>query len=153
MRGFTLLELLVVLFIATTVAFLAFPSLWGALAKDDNMAVASALKELREEAIATKKETLFTADFSKRQFRITGPRETDKDKPRVLKMKDDETWQVFLPSRGTISEGEAIIAFTPSVQEEFIALYLEKNGKDTTVILDNLSGEVQVEDGKKTFDE
>lgn len=68
-------------------------------------------------------------------------------------MKDGETWEIFIPSRGTIKEGEVIVAFTPSVQEELIALYLTKNGKDTTIMLNNLSGEVEIEDGKRKFDE
>jgi len=39
------------------------------------------------------------------------------------------------------------------VQEELFALYLTKNGKDTTIVLNNLSGEVEIEEGKRTFDE
>jgi prepilin-type N-terminal cleavage/methylation domain-containing protein len=39
MRGFTLLELLVVLFIITTVAFIAFPNVWSEIAKTTNLAL------------------------------------------------------------------------------------------------------------------
>ena len=76
-----------------------------------------------------------------------------KDESRVIDMNDEETWEIFIPSRGTIKEGEVIVAFSPSVQEELIALYLTKNGKDTTIVLNNLSGEVEIEEGKRTFDE
>ena len=153
MRGFTLLELLVVLFIITMIASLAFPSIWGELVKDDKVTLASTLRNLREEAVSTKKEILFTVDFKERQFRVSGAKGEAKDKPRIIDMKEDETWEVFIPSRGTIKEGEVIIAFTPSVQEELIALYLTKNGKDTTIMLNNLSGEVEIEEGKRKFDE
>ena len=153
MRGFTLLELLVVLFIITTVAFIAFPNVWSEIAKDDKVTVASTLKNLREEAITSKKEILFTVDFKERQFRIKGAKGIPKDESRIIDMNDDETWEIFIPSRGTIKEGEVIVAFTPSVQEELIALYLTKNGKDTTIVLNNLSGEVEIEEGKRTFDE
>jgi len=153
MRGFTLLELLVVLFIITTLASLAFPSIWGELVKDDKVTLASTLRNLREEAVSTKKEILFTVYFKERQFRIKGAKGIPKDESRIIDMKDDETWEIFIPSRGTIKEGEVIIAFTPSVQEELIALYLTKNGKDTTIMLNNLSGEVEIEEGKRTFDE
>jgi len=153
MRGFTLLELLVVLFIITTVAFIAFPSLWNGIVKDDKVTLASTLRNLREEAIAGKKEILFTVDFRERQFRIKGAKGIPKDKTRIIDMKDDETWEIFIPSRGTIKEGEVIVAFTPSVQEELIALYLTRNGKDTTIMLNNLSGEVEIEEGKRKFDE
>ena len=153
MRGFTLLELLVVLFIITTVAFIAFPNVWSEIAKDDKVTVASTLKNLREEAITSKKEILFTVDFKERQFRIKGVKGIPKDESRIIDMNDDETWEIFIPSRGTIKEGEVIVAFTPSVQEELIALYLTKNGKDTTIMLNNLSGEVEIEEGKRKFDE
>lgn len=153
MRGFTLLELLVVLFIVTTVAFIVFPNLWSEIAKDDKVTVASTLRNLREEAIATKKEILFTVDFRERQFRIKGAKGIPEDKSRIIDMNDDETWEIFIPSRGTIKEGQVIVAFSPSVQEELIALYLTKNGKDTTIILNNLSGEVEIEEGKRKFDE
>jgi prepilin-type N-terminal cleavage/methylation domain-containing protein len=152
-RGFTILELLVVLFIITTVAFLSFPSLWNEIARDDNVAIASTLRNLRQEAIATKKEVFFTVDFSERQFRIKGAKGIPKDKSRIIDMNADETWEIFIPSRGTIKEGMVIVAFTPSVQEELIAFYLTKNGKDTTIMLNNLSGEVEIEEGKKKFDE
>jgi len=153
MRGFTLLELLVVLFIITTLAALAFPSIWGELVKDDKVTLASTLRNLREEVVSTKKEILFTVDFKERQFRIKGAKGIPKDKSRIIDMKDDETWEIFIPSRGTIKEGEVTVAFTPSVQEELIALYLTKNGKDTTIMLNNLSGEVEIEEGKRKFDE
>lgn len=153
MRGFTLLELLVVLFIITTIALIAFPSLWSEIVKDDKVTVASTLRNLREEAITTKKEIHFTVDFRERQFRIRGAKGVEKDKSRIIDMNDDETWELFLPSRGTIKEGEVIVAFTPSVQEELIALYLTKKGKETTIMLNNLSGEVEIEDGRRKFDE
>jgi len=153
MRGFTLLELLVVLFIITTVAFIAFPNFWSEIAKDDKVTLASTLKNLREEAIATKKEIFFTVDFRERQFRIKGAKGIPKDESRVIDMNDEETWEIFIPSRGTIKEGEVIVGFTPSVQEELIALYLTKDGKDTTIVLNNLSGEVEIEEGKRKFDE
>ena len=153
MRGFTLLELLVVLFIITTVVFIAFPNFWSEIAKDDKVTLASTLKNLREEAIATKKETFFTVDFRERQFRIKGAKGIPKDESRIIDMDDEETWEIFIPSRGTIKEGEVIVAFSPSVQEELIALYLTKNGKDSTIVLNNLSGEVEIEEGKRKFDE
>ncbi len=153
MRGFTLLELLVVLFIITTLAFLSFPSVWGELVKDDNVTLASTLRNLRKEAVATKKEIFFTVDFKERQFRVSGTSGEAKDKPRIIDMNENEIWEVFIPSKGTIKEGQVIVAFSPSVQEELIALYLSKNGKETSIILNNLSGEVEIEEGKRKFDE
>lgn len=153
MRGFTLLELLVVLFIITTLAFLSFPSVWGELVKDDKVTLASTLRNLRKEAVATKKEIFFTVDFKERQFRVSGAKGEAKDKPRIIDMNEGETWEVFIPSKGAIKEGQVIVAFSPSVQEELIALYLTRNGKETSIILNNLSGEVEIEEGKRKFDE
>jgi len=153
LRGFTLLELLVVLFIIMTLAFLSFPSIWGELVKDDNVALASALRNIRREAISAKKEIFFTVDFKERLFRVSGTKGEAKEKPRIIDMNEGETWEVFIPSKGTIKEGQVIIAFSPSVQEELIALYLSKNGKEISIILNNLSGEVEIEEGKRKFDE
>jgi prepilin-type N-terminal cleavage/methylation domain-containing protein len=153
MRGFTLLELLVVLFIITTVAFLAFPSLWSVTARDDTATMAATLKNLRHEAISARKEKVFIVDFKARQFRISRPTTEEKDAMKVIGMNDDETWEVFIPSRGTIKEGQVIVIFSPSVQEEIIALYLTKNGKESTITLNNLSGEVEIEEGHRKFDE
>lgn len=153
MRGFSLLELLVVLFIITTIMFIAFPSFWREMAKNDNVAVASALRNLREEAIAVKKETFFTIDFRERQFRTRGAKGILKDSSGTIAMQEDETWEIFIPSRGTIKEGEVTVVFSPSVQEEVVALYRNKSGSDTTITLNNLSGEVEIEEGIRKFDE
>ncbi|MBI5632926.1 MAG: prepilin-type N-terminal cleavage/methylation domain-containing protein [Nitrospirae bacterium] len=153
MKGFTLLELLVVLFITMTLAFLSFPSVWGELVKDDNVTLASALRNLRREAVSTKKEIFFTIDFRERQFRVSGAKSEVKDRPRIIDMNEGETWEVFIPSKGIIKEGQVVVAFSPSVQEELIALYLTKNGKETSIILNNLSGEVEIEEGRRNFDE
>lgn len=153
MRGFTLLELLVVLFITTILAFIAFPNLWSLTVKDDKVTFASTLRKLREEAVSSKKEIILAVDFRERRFRIKGAKGIPKDRFRTIDMQEDETWEIFIPSRGILKEGEVIVAFTPSVQEELIAFYLTKNGKDTTIILNNLSGEVELEEGKRKFDE
>lgn len=151
MRGFTLLELLVVLFIITTLAFLTFPSVWGELVKDDNVTLASALRNVREKAVSTKKELFFTIDFKERQFRVSGAEGEAKGRPGLIDMNEGETWEVFIPSKGIIKEGQVIVAFSPSVQEELIALYLLKDGKETSIILNNLSGEVEIEEGRRNF--
>jgi prepilin-type N-terminal cleavage/methylation domain-containing protein len=153
MRGFTLLELLVVLFIIMTLAFLTFPSVWGELLKDDNVTLASTLGNLRREAVSRKKELFFTVDFKERQFRVSGVKGEQTEKPRIIDMQEGETWEVFIPSKGTIKEGQVIVAFSPSVQEELIALYHLRNGKETSIILNNLSGQVEIEEGKRKFDE
>lgn len=146
--GFTLIELLVVLFILTATAFVALPNLWHNLANDNDTVIASHLKSLREEAISTKKETFLTVNFKERFFKIKGVR-----KEKVVDMKEGEVWEVLLPSSGLVKEGQLIIGFSPSVTEEFLALYLKKDGKDYTVVLNNISGEVEIEEGRRNFSE
>lgn len=153
MRGFTILELLVVLFIITALAFLSFPSLWGELARDDSVTLASTLSNIRKEAIATRKEIFFTADFKDRQFRVSGARGEAKESSKVIDMHEGEIWEIFIPSKGVIKDGQVIVAFSPLIQEELLALYLSTNGKQTSIILNNLSGEVEIEEGRRKFDE
>lgn len=147
-KGFTLIELLVVLFILVTVTFVTFPSLWQNLSGKNELLIASYLKSLRNEVVATKKESFLIINFKERYFKVK-----TESKEKIIGMKDDETWEVFLPSSGLIKEGELVLGFSPSVNDEFLALYLNKSGKQFTVTLNYLSGEVETEEGRKSFNE
>lgn len=146
--GFTLIELLVVLFIITTVAFISIPRLFQDAKEKEPTSIGQYLKALREEAVSTKKSTTFEINFKERFFTFKGGRGE-----RRVKMEDDETWQLFLASRGLIKEGEVKVIFPPTISEEFLALYLSKGGNDYTIILNNLNGELEIEEGIKKFNE
>jgi len=147
-RGFTLIELLVVIFILTTVAFVSVPNFFKQLNDNKTIGIASYLKALREEAISTKKSTTLDIDFKERLFTAKGG-----SGEKIIKMKDDETWQLYLPSKGLIKDGSVKVIFPPTISEEFLALYLTKSDKEFTITLNNLTGEVEIEEGRKNFSE
>lgn len=146
--GFTLIELLVVIFILTSIAFISVPRLWQRLSEKEPTSIGSYLKALREEAISSKTPTTLIVKFKERLFLFKGNKGE-----KSIKMNDDETWQIYLASRGLIKDGEVKVIFPPNISEEFLALYLSKAEKDYTIILNNLTGEVEVEEGRKNFNE
>ncbi len=146
--GFTLIELLVVIFILVTVAFVSFPKIWTHTTTKETVAIGVFLKALREEALSTKRSTELNINFKERFFLLKGSKGE-----KIIKMQDDESWELYVPSRGLIKDGEVKVLFPPTISEEFIALYLSKGEKDYTVTLNNLTGEVTVEEGRKNFSE
>ncbi len=146
--GFTLIELLVVIFILVTVAFVSFPKIWTHTTTKETVAIGVFLKALREEALSTKRSTELNINFKERFFLLKGSKGE-----KIIKMQDDERWELYVPSRGLIKDGEVKVLFPPTISEEFIALYLSKGEKDYTVTLNNLTGEVTVEEGRKNFSE
>lgn len=146
--AFTLIELLVVLFILTSISFVAVPHFLGLVTEKSPNNIGNYLKALRDEAVTTKKQTFFKIDFKNRYFAFKGAKGE-----KILRMLEEDTWQIYLPSRGNIQEGEVTVIFPPTVSEEFIALYLTRGNNDYTIILNNLSGEVEIEEGKKSFSE
>lgn len=142
--GFTLIELLVVLFILTSVAFVSFPNFWKTVNQKDNIKIGNYLKSLREEAITAKHPTVFEINFKERFFRFKGNKGE-----KVLKMNDNEVWELYLPSKGLIKDGEVKVIFPPTISEEFLLLYLSQDKKDFTITLNNLTGEVEVAEGRQ----
>lgn len=144
--GITLIELLVVLFILTTVAFVSFPNFWNTINQKDNITIGNYLKSLREDAITTKNSTVFEINFKERFFLFKGNKGE-----KVLKMNENEVWELYLPSKGLIKDGQVKVIFPPTISEEFLLLYLSQDKKDFTITLNNLTGEVEVAEGKQDF--
>ncbi|GAB4433541.1 MAG: hypothetical protein OHK0040_04120 [bacterium] len=143
-----MIELLVVIFILTGVAFISIPRLWQNITVKEPTNIGNYLKALREEAISTKTSTTLEINFKERFFVFKG-----KKGEKTIKMNEDETWQLYLPSKGLIKDGEVKVIFPPTISEEFLALYLTKGEKEYTIILNNLTGEVELEEGRKSFNE
>jgi len=77
-KGFTLVELMVALLIASLVAALALPALSGVVARAEVKStagkLAAALRETRAQAIRSRRETSLIIDIGEHRFRITGDR-------------------------------------------------------------------------------
>lgn len=138
-KGFTLIELLVVIFILTLVSFFTIPTLFKDFNIKEEIALLTYLRSLRESAITSKKEAYLTVDFKERFFSFKS--ETGEKK---LLMKEDENWELFIPGRGNIKDGQVIITFPPFPSEDFLVFYLRRGGKDFTIFLNNITGEVEL---------
>lgn len=143
-RGFTLIELLIVISLLAGFTALLLPSLGLTGPTSRRSAVAGKLAALRETAVGTKTEQLLTVDFNERKL-VFG---TGKDAV-TLAMGDGETWELYVPSRGTISNGTVSVALPPLASEECLILYVTEAGATSSIILDNLSGDIAVEEGRR----
>ena len=145
-RGFTLMEIVVVLFIISLVMALVMPSFRGlgegALKAEVNR-LASTLRYVYDEAVGKKQRYLFTINLDEGFWGFNGG-----DERRIHRLEDDvEIRDLVLPSRGKISEGEVILEFGPLGPDEPLILHLGRGEEEYTIIFNNLIGRVKVLEG------
>jgi len=139
-RGFTLLELLVVLFLASLLMAIVFPSLYGTEGmrlKSESKRIASVLRYLNDSSIATKDPYSLTFDFGENTISWNGP---DVDKTEQFKSLSS----VELPSKGNVREGQVIVPFGPLGIQESLVVHLRQPGEAMTIALNQLSGRVAI---------
>lgn len=140
-KGFTLLELLVVIFILSLVVAVVFPSFYRFGEKRIDIKakrIASILKYVNESAISRKEIFKLKFDFNKKIITYDTP-EGEKNE------RFPEITGIYLPSRGEVKEGELIIFFPPTGIEENLIVHI-KEGKDEILVKMNaLSGRVKIE--------
>lgn len=145
-RAFTLIELIVVIFILTLVYFFTIPSFFKDNFIKDEVELISHLRVLREDSITSKREGYLTIDFKDRFFSFKSSSGQKK-----ISMKEDERWEVYIPSRGNIKDGQVTVVFPPFPSIDFIVFYLDKESKNYTIFLNNITGEVELFKEKKSF--
>lgn len=150
-KGFTLLELLVVLCIVSIVTALIFPSLYRTEAmhvKSDAKRIASVLRYLNDSSIATKNSYSMTFDFGENTISWKDP---DGEKTEEF----EDLTAVELPSKGNIHAGQVTIFFGPLGIQESLAVHLGKPGDAMLVQFNQLSGRatVKVDDQTKKDDQ
>lgn len=144
-RGFTLLELVVVLFIVSLVAAVVLPSFAGfgeSELKSEAGEMASILRYMNDSS-SSKKETFFIKiDLDKNVVSWKGP---DGEKARRFA----DITGVATQSTGMISKGELIFFFEPLGIRENLSVHMSKGDKNITITLNHLSGRVKItQDGK-----
>jgi len=138
--GFTLLELLAVIFIISLFFALAVPSFTGLGTdgvKSDAKRIASILRYLNDNSISTKEVFEMKFRFSDKLVIYQGP-EGEKTE------KIEELRGVELPSHGMVREGEAVVFFGPAGASEALSVYLGEGKDALTVELNPLSGRVKI---------
>jgi general secretion pathway protein H len=142
--GFTLLELMVVLFIVSLMAALVLPNLRYSENRIRSQArkVASILRYLNETA-AAKKVTLPIS------FNIDKGTITWQDSEGERSEEIDSLSAVELQSRGILKEGELVVFFQPLGLREYLMVYLRQDDEERTVAFNPVSGRVKIIEPEK----
>ncbi len=139
-NGFTLLELIIVIFIISLVLAVSFPSFTvrrdGTL-KSEAGHIASILRYLNDSAIFTKETYDLNINFKDRVLRYKGP-EGEKTE-RIENLSG-----ITLQSRGKVSDGEVTVFFGPAGTGESFTIHLTGVESSLKIVFNALSGRVKV---------
>lgn len=143
-RGFTLIELAVVVFIIAMLAAVVFPAFFrtGDKITAEARKTASLLRYLNDNAIATKSEYTLKFNLSDGVLSWQGP---DGEKTEKLK----GLTSITLTSKGTITEGEVTVLFGPSGIQENLEVHFRDEDKDMAVSINYVSGRVKITEGEQ----
>ncbi len=138
--GFTLLELLAVVFLVSLFLALALPSFTGIgedRVKTDARRFASILRYLNDNAISLKETFPLKISFSDNMVIYQGPEGEKAEKMEELR-------EVELPSQGLLREGEVTVFFGPMGASEGLSVRMGGENNSLTVELNPLSGRVKI---------
>jgi general secretion pathway protein H len=139
-KGFTLLELIFVIFVISLIVAVSFPSFTlqedGKL-KSEAGRIASILRYLNDSAISTKETCAMQVNFKEKIIRYKGP---DGEKTEKI----DYLSRMTLQSKGNVSDGEVTVFFGPTGAGENFAIHLTGLESSIEIIFNALSGRVKV---------
>ncbi|MBV6342264.1 pilus assembly FimT family protein [Candidatus Magnetobacterium casense] len=139
-RGFTFLELAVVLFIVSVLAALTYPALRmsGRSAVAEAGRFASTLRYLNDTAINTKVLYELTIDLDSKQLRYKLP---EGQREITLEHLD----RVYVSSSGDVRDGQLLLPFGSMGLEEILKAYFTKDSETIIVSYDPYSRRVRVQ--------
>jgi len=143
--GFTLLELIVVLFVISLVAAIVLPSFSGFgenKLRSEAREMASILRYMNDSAVSRKETFLMRFDLDDGIVYWKG---TDGEKRR----KFDDIIGVITQSRGKVSKGEITLFFEPLGIRENISVHMGSVDKNMAITLNHLSGKVKITGNEK----
>jgi general secretion pathway protein H len=138
--GYTLLELIAVIFILSLLAAVIFPSMSGLGEKSvtsEAKKTASLLRYLNDSAIYTKETYFLKFDLGEGLISWKGP---DGEKTESMKSLAG----VRLPSKGEVKEGQVTVFFGPLGIREKIEISLKGKDEGLRVTLNPVSGRVKI---------
>lgn len=144
--GFTLLELIVVIFIISLAAALIMPSVWESPeseVKAEAKHISSVLRYIYDEAIGKKQTYLFKINLDNNSYGF----ESKKESRSYRIKKDGELKDVIIPSLGEVLRGEVIVEFGPLGPGEPIIVHLINDEAEYTVIFNHLNGRTKILEG------
>lgn len=144
--GFTLIELIVVIFIISLTASIVMPSLWGSgerSLKSEAKRIGNTLRYIHDEAISKKQTYALKIDIENNTWAFEG-----KGESRSFETKNEVMFKdIIVPSHGEISTGEITLIFGPLGPEEPITLHLIRDEAEYTVKFNHLNGRAKVFEG------
>jgi prepilin-type N-terminal cleavage/methylation domain-containing protein len=144
-HGFTLLELVVVLFVISLVTALVLPSFIGfgeKRLKSEAREMASILRYMNDSAISRKETFFMRFDLNEGRVYWKGP---DGDRSRRFADMTGVTTQ----STGKVSKGEITLFFEPLGIQESLSVYMGSGDKEMEINLNHLSGKVKIIQNEK----
>ncbi|OGW36719.1 MAG: hypothetical protein A2Y97_01400 [Nitrospirae bacterium RBG_13_39_12] len=139
-RGFTLLELIVVLFVISLVMAIVLPSFSGfgeRNLKSEAREMASILRYMNDSAISRKETFFIRFDLDERMVHWKGP---DGEKAKRF----DNITGITAQSTGKVSKGEITFFFEPVGIQENLSVYMVSSNKEMSICLNHLSGRVKI---------
>jgi general secretion pathway protein H len=139
-KGFSLLELIVALFIVSLVLAVVFPSfaVFGEnRLKSEAREMASVLRYMNESASSRKETFVMKFDLDKNRVFWKG---TDGEKTKGF----EDLTGVTTQANGTVRKGELIVFFDPLGIKENLSVHMSRERKNVTVTLNHLSGKVKI---------
>jgi type II secretion system protein H len=145
-KGFTLIELILVIFIIALTTTLVMPSFWNMgdrVLKSEAKRIGNTIRYIHDEAAGKKQTYILTLDLDKDAWKY----ESKKDS-RNFKLKKSVMFRdIMIPSLGKVTFGETKLIFSPTGPEEPITLHLIKDDKEYTVMFNHLSGRSKIHEG------
>ncbi|HEX8947687.1 MAG TPA: prepilin-type N-terminal cleavage/methylation domain-containing protein [Dissulfurispiraceae bacterium] len=144
-KGFTLLELIVVIFIVSLIAAVVFPSLHvmgDSALKSEAKRIASVVGYLNDTAISTKESCSLAFDFREDSLAWKGPGFEKSENFKTLAGVD-------LQSKGEVKEGQLTLLFGPLGGQEAFSIRLREGNDEMKVEYNPLSGRTKITDEKK----
>lgn len=156
-KGFTLIEIVVVLFVISLAAMLVFPRLPSTDSHDLRTAarsLAATFRYLQDQAIATKTHYRLHFNIAENSIairKVAGSEETAPDDTFLAKRGlagSIALQDVQIPRLGTVGEGEVTIDFGAGGLEDLVTVHLKSpGGGSMTVMAYPQNGKVQVAEG------
>lgn len=140
-KGFTLLELIVVIFVLSVVLALVLPSFTGigeGRISSEAKRLASVIRYLNDSAISTKEYFQMSIDFTDKVVKYNGP-----DGERTERF--DDISSVELQSKGSVSAGNVTVFFSPLGANESFRIHLKDDKSGMEVSFNAMSGMVKIE--------
>ncbi|MBU3948333.1 MAG: prepilin-type N-terminal cleavage/methylation domain-containing protein [Proteobacteria bacterium] len=139
-RGFTLIELIVVIFIISIMLMVSFPNIGfresGKL-KSEAASLASVLRYLNDSAVTMKETYVVKFDLGQKTLSYKGP-EGEKTE-RINNLSN-----IILQTKGVVSDGEVNIFYTPMGVSESFVINLKSDDYNIAVSSNSLSGRIRI---------